>query len=186
MRENLAAEGKYGDFGKIKTEWDRIGKELPAKKEQLEEATNAYSRLLSKYSVDEKTLKEFEQVRESLVSLGLDLKDLEKTEKFLAEVKKNGYDSKKVVTKRSSIDDLESENTKLGNRNPKEWRVSDGPAGQHKNAKGDLSKKSDSLEEARRLTENGIEIARFRSEESCSYHRIKSRRDSKRSMAAFC
>ncbi len=123
------------EIRRFREDKDRVGqdrKRFPAKKEQLEEATNAYSILLSKYSVDEKTLKEFERVMESLAKLGLDLADLDETGKFLAEVKKNGYDSKKVVAKVSSIDDLESENTKVGLAIEKNGENSDGPAGQHR------------------------------------------------------
>lgn len=159
-------EGEHGSFDKITKEWKKIGSELPQKKQELaslrkeiESENSKRADLLSSYEVDEKTLAEYKQTRQSLLTMGLDITHLGDLANFLRELKQEKFDSKLVISKFNTLETTEEKKTALG----KEIEDSEGKLGrlQRKiaSAEEELKQKSDVLSEARALEDTGLTVA---------------------------
>ena len=113
-------EAKYGPFGALKKEWDKTGFDLNGKrdelkkaKEELVAAVEERNAMFSKNATDEKGLEVFASTRKFLLSIGLDMDDMERTRVLFENLNEQGFDVPKVASLLNSNARLQDENAKL-------------------------------------------------------------------------
>lgn len=107
-------------FDELKTEYDRISKEISSKSKKIrdleESITNTKtkkSNLMKEYSTDERNVREYAHARAQLASLGFPVDDLTNVRTCLLSFKNAKYSPETIIEKLDGIADLEAHQVSL-------------------------------------------------------------------------
>ncbi|MFI5420579.1 MAG: hypothetical protein ACHQ1H_06390, partial [Nitrososphaerales archaeon] len=116
-----ALEKKYGmAFEKLRETYEETGRALASKKKEISDieieivqVIKKKSDLLSRYSLDEQKIQDFAATKQVLVSLGLDVGNLQGVKNFLVSIKNSNFDASDVISKLNSVSDLQTQKSKI-------------------------------------------------------------------------
>ncbi len=114
-------EKKYGlTFEVLKTNFEDLGKSISAKKKEKadiesEIATVSKKRmeLLARLSLDYQKIQDYANTKQQLAALGFDIVNLPNAKNLLLSLKNEKFDTKEIMSKLNSINDLQTQKAKI-------------------------------------------------------------------------
>lgn len=165
-------EKKHGPFAKIQTEWEelatllsnqikeenRLKTESHRLNREVEALQKKQAETLQLSQATEENLKAYRETKATLLTHGLDLKNLDDATRILKALKAQGFEAQRLIAKLKSVETLEEHETQLQRTIDQQREVLQNINEELKLKQNQLSERKHILSEAQKIEETGLTI----------------------------